>query len=44
MSKEYKAVATVREIEAKHRFPYGAALRSLHRSGVETRAKVPRTH
>ena len=41
---DYRAGATLREIEAKHGFSHGAVLRSLHRSGVEMRAKeAPRT-
>lgn len=42
MAKEYEAGATIRELEAKHGLSHGAVLRSLHRSGVEMRAKAPR--
>lgn len=43
MANEYEAGATMREIEAKHGLSHGAVFRSLHKSGVEMRAKAPRT-
>lgn len=42
MAAEYEAGATMAELEKKYELSHGAVLRSLHRSGVETRAKAPR--
>ncbi|MGS0560532.1 helix-turn-helix domain-containing protein [Microbacterium aurugineum] len=42
MAKEYGAGATMRELEARFELSHGAVLRSLHRSGVVTRASAPR--
>jgi Mor family transcriptional regulator len=42
MAAEYEAGATMAELEKKYELSHGAVLRSLHRSGVATRAKAPR--
>jgi len=42
LATEYEAGATMRELEKKFGLSHGAVLRSLHRSGVSTRAKAPR--
>jgi hypothetical protein len=42
MAREYEAGLTVAELKDKHGFSHGAVLRSLHRAGVEMRAKAPR--
>lgn len=42
LAKEYEAGATIRELEDRHELSHGAVLRSLHRVGVEMRAKAPR--
>jgi hypothetical protein len=42
MAQEYEGGMTVAELREKHRLSHGAVLRSLHRSGVEMRAKAPR--
>lgn len=42
MAAEYEAGATMVELEKTYGLSHGAVLRSLHRSGVATRAKAPR--
>lgn len=42
MAAEYDAGATMAELEKKFALSHGAVLRSLHRSGDDTRAKAPR--
>lgn len=42
LAAEYKHGATMAELEKMHSLSHGAVLRSLHRSGVEMRAKAPR--
>lgn len=42
LAQEYSAGATMAELEKEHGLSHGAVLRSLHRSGVEMRARAPR--
>lgn len=42
MARDYDAGMTMVELEKKYERSHGAVLRSLHRSGVQMRAKTPR--
>jgi hypothetical protein len=42
LATDYRAGATMRDLEAKYSLSHGVVLRALHREGVEMRAKAPR--
>lgn len=44
LAREYKAGATMAELEQKHQLSHGAVFRALRRAGVETRPSAPRRH
>lgn len=44
LARAYEAGNTIAEPEKQFRLSHGAALRALHRAGVEMRAKAPRKH